>query len=312
MITFNHEKYIAEAIEGVLGQKVTFKIELVIGEDCSSDLTRNICQNYADKYPDLIRLLPSEKNLGMTENGLRTLNECYGKYIAFCEGDDYWSNSFKLQKQVDFLEKNIEYGLVHSDCDFLFQNDKKLIKNNDQKTKLIIPNGNVFERLIVYNFVKTLTVCFRRDLLNNKEFWELFGNEKWPMGDYPMWIEFSRHTKFYYISESLATRRVLSESASNHRRRSDNLSFLLSACEISLFFCDKYGCKDEIKIEIRFKQNKLRLQKAFFLNDKKTFDIIFQELKGVYGFLRIGFKYLMLYYIMRSKVLSSILRVCFK
>jgi len=112
MITYNHEKFIAEAIAGVLMQKTSFNYQLVIGEDYSTDNTLHICQKYANENPDRIKILPSEKNLGMTPNFIRTLNACAGKYIAFCEGDDYWTDPYKLEKQVDFLERNPDYSLV--------------------------------------------------------------------------------------------------------------------------------------------------------------------------------------------------------
>ena len=110
MVAYNHEKYIAQAIEGVLMQKTTFPIELVIGEDCSPDRTRQICIEYRDKYPDIIKLLLPEKNIGSHQNGVSVLLACTGKYIAACEGDDYWTDPHKLQKQVDFLEANPEYS----------------------------------------------------------------------------------------------------------------------------------------------------------------------------------------------------------
>jgi glycosyltransferase involved in cell wall biosynthesis len=106
IITYNHEPYIAEAIEGVVMQKVDHPIEIIIGEDYSTDGTYAICQRYAQKYPELITLLPSARNLGMMGNFLRTLKSCKGRYIAFCEGDDYWVDERKLQKQIDFLEAN--------------------------------------------------------------------------------------------------------------------------------------------------------------------------------------------------------------
>jgi glycosyltransferase involved in cell wall biosynthesis len=110
MITYNHQEYIAEAIEGVLKQVVNFKITLIIGEDCSTDKTRNICEEYAKKNPDKIKLLAPEKNLGMMQNFVRTMKECDGKYVAYIEGDDYWIDNFKLQKQVDFLEANPDFS----------------------------------------------------------------------------------------------------------------------------------------------------------------------------------------------------------
>mgnify|MGYP001248218371 CR=1 FL=1 len=122
MITYNHEKYIAQAIEGVLMQKTNFLFELVIGEDCSTDSTRVICKEYADRYPNIIKLLPDAgKNLGMMENAIRTTMACTGKYIALCEGDDYWTDPYKLQKQVDFLEAHNDYGLTNTDADFYYQ-----------------------------------------------------------------------------------------------------------------------------------------------------------------------------------------------
>jgi glycosyltransferase involved in cell wall biosynthesis len=110
MIAYNIEPFIAEAIEGVLMQKTNFPVQLVIGEDVSPDSTRDICKAYKEKYPDRIKLLLHEKNLGLTANSIATQNACDGKYIAMCDGDDYWTDPDKLQLQVDFLEANPEYA----------------------------------------------------------------------------------------------------------------------------------------------------------------------------------------------------------
>ena len=103
MITYNRALYIRQAIDGVLAQNTTFPIELVIGEDCSTDGTREIVFEYQRQHPDLIRLVVSDSNVGASDNSRRSLALCRGKYIAFCEGDDYWTDSYKLQKQADFL-----------------------------------------------------------------------------------------------------------------------------------------------------------------------------------------------------------------
>ena len=110
-ITYNHEKFIRQAIEGVLSQKCNFKFEMVIGEDCSKDGTRKIIEEYAAKYPDIIVPLYEEKNIGAKLNATKTLEHCRGKYIAFLEGDDYWTDPFKLQKQFDFMEANPGYTI---------------------------------------------------------------------------------------------------------------------------------------------------------------------------------------------------------
>ena len=108
MITYRHESYIAQAIESVLMQEADFTVQLVIGEDASPDATRAICEKYAMANPDRITLLPKEPNMGMMKNFIRTHSACTGEYIAFLEGDDYWTDPKKLARQVDLLRANPE------------------------------------------------------------------------------------------------------------------------------------------------------------------------------------------------------------
>ncbi|WOL38946.1 glycosyltransferase family 2 protein [Pyramidobacter sp. YE332] len=121
MATYNHEKYIARAIESVLMQEVTFSYELVIAEDCSTDHTREIVQKYQKKYPEVIRLILHEKNIGMQKNSNCLRRACRGKYRANLEGDDYWLFSDKLQKQVNFLEEHPDF--IATGGDFVCVND---------------------------------------------------------------------------------------------------------------------------------------------------------------------------------------------
>jgi glycosyltransferase involved in cell wall biosynthesis len=111
IITYRQEAFIAEAIESIMCQKANFPFEVVIGEDSSPDNTRAICEQYVQKYPEHIRLLPLCRNTGSMDNFLRTLDACKGKYVALCEGDDYWCDTQKLQKQVDFLEANPDFTI---------------------------------------------------------------------------------------------------------------------------------------------------------------------------------------------------------
>jgi len=111
IITYNHEGFIRECLEGAVNQKVNFEYEIVIGEDNSSDSTKQICIEYAEKYPNLIKFFAREKNLGMIGNWINTIKNCKGKYIALCEGDDYWTDPLKIQKQVEFFEANPYFGL---------------------------------------------------------------------------------------------------------------------------------------------------------------------------------------------------------
>ena len=110
MMTRNHEKYISQAIESVVSQQCNFEIELLIGEDFSTDATRSVCEDLQKKYPHVIRLIVAPKNVGILPNFLRLVCRCRGKYIALLEGDDYWTHDLKLQKQVEMMENHPEYA----------------------------------------------------------------------------------------------------------------------------------------------------------------------------------------------------------
>jgi len=134
-ITFNHEKYIEESILGFLSQETNFPFEIIIHDDCSTDSTKKIIQDYANKYPKLIKTIFQKENqysLGKKIQPL-VLPHCQGKYIAFCEGDDYWTSSDKLQKQVDFLEKNSDYVFCYTRFKTLDNKSGELTPDNNQK-----------------------------------------------------------------------------------------------------------------------------------------------------------------------------------
>jgi glycosyltransferase involved in cell wall biosynthesis len=159
MITYNHSKFIKKAIEGVLMQRTNFKIELIIGDDLSSDDTREIIKTYQKLNNETIVLKLPKKNLGMNVNSLSNKLFCKGKYIAECEGDDYWTDPFKLQKQVDFLEKN-------KDCNYCFTSnsilklDGVIEKKERKKLPKIFDLNYLLEQKILPS---TLTVMFKND-----------------------------------------------------------------------------------------------------------------------------------------------------
>ena len=103
MITYNHERFIAQAVESALMQETDFDYEIVIGEDCSTDGTRQVLLDLHDRHPDRIRLLLREKNIGASHNFVGTLEACRGEYVAFLDGDDYWTCPNKLQKQANSI-----------------------------------------------------------------------------------------------------------------------------------------------------------------------------------------------------------------
>ncbi len=142
VVTYNHANYIGQCLDGILMQQTNFPFEIILGEDESSDGTREICQEYAERFPQNIKLLLQSREDVLYINDRPTgranyiacLNECKGKYIAQCEGDDYWTDPLKLQKQVDFLEHNDSYVVCYHDASVIDQHgnavsDSKLKKN---------------------------------------------------------------------------------------------------------------------------------------------------------------------------------------
>lgn len=167
MITYNHEKYIAQAIDSVLMQKTNFDYEIVIGEDCSTDKTREIVLEYKAKHPDKIKLLLREKNVGIHQNFTETIFACTGKYIALLEGDDYWIDENKLQRQVNFLEVNRDYVLVYEPAKEINEitGTEKITNKNDKDITGI-------EELLERGwFIRTGSIMFRNNLISEFPEW---------------------------------------------------------------------------------------------------------------------------------------------
>jgi len=201
MITYGHEKYIREAIEGVLIQKCDFEVELIIANDCSPDNTNSIIENILENHPEKIsvKYFNHDKNLGMMPNFIFALQQCSGKYIALCEGDDYWTDHLKLQKQVDFLEANSDYVLCFHQVDIL-KLDGEIVE--DFITK--VPDDyETIESLVTFgNYIHTPSVVFRNVI---KEF--PFEFQLSPIGDYFLYIMLAEYGKIKYLNEKMAVYR---------------------------------------------------------------------------------------------------------
>lgn len=156
IFTYNHEKYIRKCIESVLMQKTNFRFEIVLGEDYSTDRTKEICLDYANIFPEKIRVLDRGKNIGMCENIFGSMKMCNGDYIAILDGDDYWIDPLKLQKQYDFLEKEKEKNLVFhqslkineitNDLELFVKEIKESYKFEEILDKWLMATGSMFFR----------------------------------------------------------------------------------------------------------------------------------------------------------------------
>lgn len=200
--TYNQEEYIADAIESFLMQKTDFEYEILIGEDCSTDNTKKIVLEYVEKYPDKIRMITSESNVGARKNSMRLLESSKGKYIAECEGDDYWIDPHKLQKQADFMVKNPDCTLCFHAAEIVKAPNKKIGRVSKPYT------GNTkapMEDLIFGGggFCVTASLFYPRRLMEHPPGFYVEA----PVGDYPLQMLLASHGYAYYLDECMAVYR---------------------------------------------------------------------------------------------------------
>ncbi|MEE1148764.1 MAG: glycosyltransferase [Alistipes sp.] len=235
MTTYNHERYIAHAIESVLRQQTDFRIEIVIGEDCSTDRTRAIAEDYAQQYPEAIRIVTSEENVGWRKNYRRTIAAARGKYIALLDGDDYFTHRKKLQMQVDILEAHPEVGMCYGRSE----------RVDEAGNTAIYPEGEcltTFEAMLRRNPAENCTTMARRELVE-QYYKEIRPEEhpEWRTDDLPMWLWFAARSRYVGIDCPMAVHRVLRESVSHNPDYRKKIEFVDSLYDISLFYDNRYN-----------------------------------------------------------------------
>jgi glycosyltransferase involved in cell wall biosynthesis len=251
MITYNHAPYIAKAIDGVLQQETTFPIELVIGEDCSTDGTREAVLEYQRRHPGIITVVTSDKNVGAKSNSYRTVKGCRGKYLAFCDGDDFWHHPHKLQQQADYLESHPDCGLVFSDYDVFHVGSGRLIANYLRRRNWEMPQHDDLLAFfsVPYPVILTCTAMTRRaaadQIIESDPY--LYQGETFLMGDSQLWLETAVAARVHYIAESLATHNITDESATRGKDPKKSLRFGMSNAELFLYLSDKYGLPREFQ-----------------------------------------------------------------
>lgn len=207
LITYNHETYIREAIESVLMQRINFPYEVIIHDDASTDNTQEIIMQYANQYPNIIKPILQKENLWLKKgiSGTTTIvfPSAQGKYIAWLEGDDYWTDPLKLQKQVDFLEENEGYSICFHPVKVKDENSNQLL--DDYITGNTTEETTTVCDLAKGNFIHTPSVVFRK---NQKVFDTLASMGKMAAGDYPLHMLNARYGKIKKLPDNMAVYRV--------------------------------------------------------------------------------------------------------
>jgi glycosyltransferase involved in cell wall biosynthesis len=199
MITYGHAKFINEAIESVLMQECNFDVELIIANDKTPDNTDSIVKKIIKEHPkkSWIKYTNHEKNFGMTANFIWALKQAKGKYIALCDGDDYWTDPLKLQKQVDFLENNKSYSMVCTNVEIIDSLGDIKRKRFEFENNFDINS----EYLLKNNHITTCTSLFRNNVFN-------LDKNKPNFPDKYMWLALLKNGNCFYLNEITARYRM--------------------------------------------------------------------------------------------------------
>ena len=248
--TYNQQAYIAQAVDSFLAQRLSVPYEILIHDDASTDGTREILKSYAERYPDVIKVIQQQTNKYSTGQRVFDIALSYarGEYIAPCEGDDFWCEPLKLEKQLAFLKKNTDYGAVFTDTNVLNQSTQSTALNHDASRGYLPPAGDVKADLVRGNPYKSCSVLLRAEALKGYHQHADFLKAK--MLDYILWLHVAQNYKIGYLNESMATYRVLPQSASHFIAHDGKIKFEKSAYKVAAYFNKHFGNivrKDELK-----------------------------------------------------------------
>lgn len=251
-ITYNHEPYIRQCLDGFVMQNTNFRFEAIVHDDASTDGTAAIVREYAEKYPDIIKpILETDNQYSKGDGSLDRIMgaACKGKYIAFCEGDDYWVDPLKLQKQVDFLESHPEYGMVFTDYQISYVDSGQIVQK-----KCYIPIANddnlKWKILTQKHFLISTATILGRNSLHKQMYENIEDFNGFPMGDTQLLFHFSRMSKIHCINNVTAVYRKHQSGATGDGSIAKSLSFSNSVIKMKMHMAKRYQAPKWVYSEI--------------------------------------------------------------
>ena len=234
VLVYNQAPYLRQCLDGIISQKINFRFEVIVHDDCSSDGSTDIIREYAEKYPDIIKPIYETENQYCKDgfSGIDKIMDVYikGKYIAYCEGDDYWTDTQKLQKQVDFLESHDDYGLVYTQFQVYNQQKNSFAPGWCRETTL--------EKEFGGNDIMTLTVCLRTSLYLKYQD-QIRPQKEWKMGDMPLWIYLLSQSRAHFIPDITCVYRQNQGTASHPASLDGLFEFRENAYSVLLYLASR-------------------------------------------------------------------------
>lgn len=247
--TYNHAPYIRQCLEGFVMQRTTFPFEAIIHDDASTDETAEIVREYANRYPDIIKPIFETENQYSKHDGtiVRIMNKyTKGKYIAYCEGDDYWTDPLKLQKQVDFLESHPQYGIVRTNVSRYFQSADRLEKDYFSSGRCLKMKDTFEDYLIHAWFAAPCTWVYRTEYIYLLP--SLQDQKNMFSGDLLLLLTILQHSKMKYLSDTTAVYRVLDKSASHFGSYEKSYRFWQTVKNTRLYFSNSTNVLNRVRL----------------------------------------------------------------
>lgn len=279
-ITYNHEKYIRQALDSFLMQKTNFKYEIIIHDDASTDNTAEIIREYEKKYPDIIKPIYQTENQyskGKKRIMNFTFEKAIGRYIALCEGDDYWCDVNKLQLQVDYMEKNVKCTLCFHDAYVLNMQDNKIDSWNWYNKRFFKKDGNYNAgELDLLDFIPTASCVFKRECV--KEFPHWF--EECVVGDRALRLIVTSFGYAHYITKKMSVYRIgIGNSAMDKiNKQTENIENLIEHSKKIKWIIDEFNKFSKYKYDKELTDSKYLIEISILMK-KNEFKKVLQERK---------------------------------
>lgn len=263
--SYNRIDTVSQTLDSIISQRCNFEIEIVVGDDYSTDGVREVLQKYHLKYKKIIRLLFHERNIGLGANWAKCVLMARGKYIANCDNDDYWHEPNKLQLQVDFMESNPIYGLCHTDYRIHNRNTNVLVEKKCENST--VPNVSQLTAVMNGYFrCCNATVLYRREVLMKYINLEDYVQYQFTLQDWNTWMLLANHTKFFAMHISTATFGVETESITRPNDFDKLESRLIKEKDCFRYVCDKLPNNYTYNVEdYEFYANRVLLSMAYNL-----------------------------------------------